>query len=333
MINPESLIEKFNSRKPSLEAWAKIILSELEADFVTNVKNYSKELFFKLPPSYRIKQDASFIKKALNTVKNYSDPISQITDQIGIRLVVLTTDEVQRVTEVISNNKNWKASKDRDYETEMDNQPYTFGYKSMHFILRPKDTLKFDNYTIGPDICCEVQVRTLLQHAYAELSHFVVYKPKLKAKNEIGYNRLLARSMALIETVDENFKNVMRSFDQDFSLESAWIAKSIELSKPLRLKPFSKDLNEGIVDSFSDVLASLDLTQFELFISENNFIFQKINDRIEADKPFYDQPIILLLYFLASEIGYDEFFNLFPFSIVYIGDVFADLGISSHYQA
>ncbi|MCC2018497.1 hypothetical protein QM121_09360 [Enterobacter hormaechei] len=57
-------------------------------------------------------------------------------------------------------------------------------------------------------ICCEVQVRTLLQHAYAELVHDSVYKPVGIVPKSA--ERHIARSMALMETTDDLFCSTMK---------------------------------------------------------------------------------------------------------------------------
>src|SRR3546814_10997244 len=54
---------------------------------------------------------------------------------------------------------------------------------------------------------CEVQLRTLLQHAHSQLTHDTIYKPKTIASSHT--KRFVARSMALIETVDDFFVQVM----------------------------------------------------------------------------------------------------------------------------
>jgi len=50
---------------------------------------------------------------------------------------------------------------------------------------------------------CEVQVRTLLQRAYAELSHDTSYKPSVTLEGDVRLQ--IARAPALVETTDEIF--------------------------------------------------------------------------------------------------------------------------------
>ena len=63
----------------------------------------------------------------------------------------------------------------------------------------------FDN-SVKPYLTCEIQIRTLLQHAFAEVSHDSTYKGPYK--NDKGILRHLAKSMALMEATDDYFCNI-----------------------------------------------------------------------------------------------------------------------------
>jgi putative GTP pyrophosphokinase len=270
-----NLLNDFRGRKKPLELWANYVLNNVINTLPSLVTGFSKESFFKTPPTLRLKDETSFINKTLK--KNYSNPIVEITDQVGIRFVLLTTDDVAKVCELVTSNSGWTSSKDRDYETEIDKNPFVFGYKSMHFVVRPKETIVLSNTKIDLSVCCEIQIRTLLQHAYAELSHFVTYKPKMKENNVKKYNRSLARSMALIETVDETFNTVMNEFVNDFGNESDWLKKILSSSSSLNTKPFNKTFNEEIIDKFRDAIVHYKLEEFDNFLNEKKFIFERIN--------------------------------------------------------
>ncbi|TOO37902.1 (p)ppGpp synthetase, partial [Vibrio parahaemolyticus] len=76
----------------------------------------------------------------------------------------------------------------------------------MHYVVRARVDLQVKGLMIKAGTPCEIQVRTLLQHAYAELTHDAVYKAKTVVEPEV--HRTVAKSMALIETTDDFFSDV-----------------------------------------------------------------------------------------------------------------------------
>ncbi|EPI1485961.1 hypothetical protein CY817_001824 [Neisseria gonorrhoeae] len=80
--------------------------------------------------------------------------------------------------------------------------------QSKHYEIRPKQAfITPENVSIPADLCCEVQVRSLLQHAYAELVHDNIYKPDGNVPKQA--EREVAKSMALMETTDDLFSRTL----------------------------------------------------------------------------------------------------------------------------
>src|SRR5690606_22227118 len=99
-------------------------------------------------------------------------------------------------------------SKDKDFEAEREAHPLEFVYQSVHYVLKSKPGQAFNGVNLPAGLACEIQVRTLLQHAHSELTHDTLYKPKATAKPAV--HRTVAKSMALIEATDEFFDEAMR---------------------------------------------------------------------------------------------------------------------------
>ena len=100
-----------------------------------------------------------------------------MTDLIGVRFVVLLSVEIRTISDIIENCDKWHATVSKDYLSEIDVNPKIFDYQSRHYEVRPITQFDYRGESITPEMCCEVQVRTLLQHAYAELVHDSIYKP------------------------------------------------------------------------------------------------------------------------------------------------------------
>ncbi|MCV5435110.1 (p)ppGpp synthetase, partial [Escherichia coli] len=72
----------------------------------------------KIEPSYRLKDISSLIEKAFYRSKNYQNPYKEITDKVGVRFVVLLTDDIPIIKEIIENFNLWEYSEDRDFIKE-----------------------------------------------------------------------------------------------------------------------------------------------------------------------------------------------------------------------
>lgn len=115
--------------------------------------------------SYRLKTKSSFERKA--KLKGYKNPSADITDILGVRVIAYVEDDVVKICSLIreifdvdelrSVNKNDELGEDR------------VGYRSYHFICNLKaDRLKLPEYKKFDGLYFEIQVRTILQHSWAE---------------------------------------------------------------------------------------------------------------------------------------------------------------------
>lgn len=126
--------------------------------------------------SARPKSILSFLTKAgkIEQVNpKYSDPINQIQDQVGARIIVFYLNDVEIVTkQVLRYNR---TIEERDVVPDSEKE---FGYFGKHFVLMLNRELK----PLGVDedllpTVFELQIKTLFQHAFSEGSHDLAYKP------------------------------------------------------------------------------------------------------------------------------------------------------------
>jgi len=118
----------------------------------------------------------SFLKKAAKIERGrrkYSDPIAEITDQIGARVIVLFQDDVDPTAELVLKYyaKVEEARKQPDSDWE-------FGYFGVHYLLPlPIEVLPSGITEEQAPSFFELQIRTLFQHAWSETNHDLGYKP------------------------------------------------------------------------------------------------------------------------------------------------------------
>jgi putative GTP pyrophosphokinase len=124
----------------------------------------------------RAKDPASFLKKAetlVNGKLKYKEPLSEIQDQIGARIITYFKSDVERIDAIV--RRFFKPIEFRDRVPESE---WEFGYFGRHYVLIIPTDVKsgsIDRKTI-PDFF-ELQVKTLFQHAWSEADHDVGYKP------------------------------------------------------------------------------------------------------------------------------------------------------------
>lgn len=156
--------------------------------------------------SHRVKEEDSLAKKLALKGEKYAT-LSDITDILGIRLVCRFADEVDRVAQQVRRLFWIDPENSVDKRTLLDTN--AFGYLSVHFICAlPQD---------GPwpealrEKRFEIQVRSLLQHAWADVNHDLGYKNQfgVPRKIERGFSRLAG----LLELVDEQFMQLRDAMD------------------------------------------------------------------------------------------------------------------------
>jgi len=127
--------------------------------------------------SARAKEVKKFVKKA-NTLNDdgtlkYTDPLNQIQDQIGARVVVFYKSDVGRIDQHVK-----KYLTAIEYKKVVPDSEEEFGYFGHHLVLvLPSDVIDRDmDRALMPDFF-ELQIKTLFQHAWSENNHDLGYKP------------------------------------------------------------------------------------------------------------------------------------------------------------
>ncbi len=103
----------------------------------------------------------------------YSEPLHQIQDQIGARIICFYLEDVDRIS--INLEKYIKSVEARLVVPESDSE---FGYFGKHYVqFIPTDVLRVDwDKRLIPEFF-ELQIKTLFQHAWSEADHDLGYKP------------------------------------------------------------------------------------------------------------------------------------------------------------
>jgi predicted RNase H-like nuclease/ppGpp synthetase/RelA/SpoT-type nucleotidyltranferase len=153
----------------------------------------------------RTKSIASFAEKASRTREGrllYADPLREITDQLGVRVVTYVLSDVDVVADLLADHAVVVDDRDMGRETADEGR---FGYASRHLLLEvPAGP---EHQLLGGRIV-QVQIRTVLQHAWAEFEHAIRYKGTIPAEHASDLDRRFTLAAGLLELADREFTTI-----------------------------------------------------------------------------------------------------------------------------
>lgn len=208
----EGQVRQYRAVRPVYQRFAASLLSVLEGA----VRGLETPAIVQV----RAKEVPSFAEKILRKRSKYVEPVHQFNDLCGGRVITSTSEQVAAVAAFIRSHFEIDEGTSEDVLDRL--RPEEFGYGSIHFTVsfRPGvfpeiddaekgrgDQSLFARYPEGkanlrgPRFRAEVQVRTLLQHAWAEVMHDSLYKGGFSVPRR--WQRDAARVAAMLEEADD----------------------------------------------------------------------------------------------------------------------------------
>lgn len=156
--------------------------------------------------SSRIKDRGSLAEK-IERKQKYAD-LADITDICGVRIITYYASDVDRIAEII------ESEFDVDHENSIDKreslEPDKFGYCSVHYVVKMGvHRLSLRECQAYKGLKCEIQIRSVLQHAWAEIEHDIGYKSEIAIPKEM--RRSFSRIAGLLEIADIEFNNIRQT--------------------------------------------------------------------------------------------------------------------------
>jgi predicted RNase H-like nuclease/ppGpp synthetase/RelA/SpoT-type nucleotidyltranferase len=146
----------------------------------------------------RTKSVASFAAKADRSVDGqrvFADPLSEITDQVGLRVITFLRDDVTTVANLLADEMQLLDDRDMGQETAREGR---WGYASRHLLVAVE----------GEQHAASIQVRTVLQHAWAEFEHDIRYKGSIPEEDAPDLDRRFTLAAGLLELADREFSAI-----------------------------------------------------------------------------------------------------------------------------
>jgi putative GTP pyrophosphokinase len=199
----ESAVSQYRIIRPTYDQLAEVAKRLLTATLNSaHIKYHSIEARAKTVDSFG---DKAAEPSESNPMKpKYPEPLKQITDMAGIRVITFLPRTVQKVCKHIE--QEFDVLKEIDKATELEDE-LKLGYQSVHFLVKMHpDRAHLSEYRPYSDLILEIQVRTLLQHAWAEMEHDIQYKSTITIPTSIK-RRFMALA-GLLEIADREFQTL-----------------------------------------------------------------------------------------------------------------------------
>lgn len=151
----------------------------------------------------RVKEKNSLAKK-IDGKNKYQD-LSEITDIVGCRIISYFEIDVEKIVALLF--KEFKIDEVNSIDKKKILDPDRFGYLSYHIICSINDErAQLREYKNYKDLKFEIQVRTILQHAWAEIEHDIGYKSNIAVPRE--FRRKFSRIASILEIADDEFSRL-----------------------------------------------------------------------------------------------------------------------------
>ncbi|MFX1317352.1 MAG: tetratricopeptide repeat protein, partial [Promethearchaeota archaeon] len=224
-----------------------------------------------LPTITRIKNFESFSEKILRK-QYFQNPFEDIKDILGLRIITYYESDLEKVIDIITNQ--FEILKGPIDKGEL-LKPSEFGYRSIHLIVSMNEKRKeLPECREYKDLCAEIQIRTVIEHAWAEIQHHLDYKPDI-SKLELSDNlkRRLDSLMALFEIANREFDYIRNENYSSFK----------KIVEEKEIKNYSKKYIQEIINN-----NELFLTNANFFYEQNQFqnLLDFANDALEVNPRF-----------------------------------------------
>lgn len=219
-------------------------------------KNLKSERIQVSAVTYRIKTLESFIEKTYR--KNYKDPFIENTDFLGVRVVFIYKDDLDKIKKIITDGFNIIEESNKVDLLGNDQ----FGYEAIHYLATIPNNYNGPRYDDIKNTICEIQIRSVLQDAWALVSHHLGYKKESQVPNEI-FRKLFALA-GTFETIDNQLvqikhdkENYLTKLRQD--IKTSNLKENINLDNLIeylknKFPNLKLETSKGVLNNFPSML-------------------------------------------------------------------------------
>ena len=243
-------------------------------DLALRLEDAMRELPSRISVKVRAKDFVSYYKKYLRLCRQSGCPEPVvITDLIGIRIICPFIEDLGLVEDVVS-----RVFTVIEVERKGERQTFKeFGYQSIHILIAIPHALREKDGFPGCDVA-EIQIRTILQDAWAEVEHELVYKAEFNPFDEPMKRKLAAvnASLSLADIIFQEIRTYQRQLNGELGKRRESFFHKIEESTDALLFAEATDKKAeaagagGAVPVLTDSVSIDDLLLSALFAHNKN---------------------------------------------------------------
>ena len=237
----EAILQEYRDQRPVFEKLQATVPEQIRTVFAeTGIVVASIES--------RIKSEESLAGKLELKGTKYAT-LKDITDIFGVRIITFYVDDVDKVASVVDRlfEVDWENSVDKRKLHEID----SFGYLSLHYICSVPDCpYRF-----------EIQMRTILQHAWANMNHDTGYKSGVEVPRD--YLRDMNRLAGMLELIDEQFSRIRTDINNYRRNVQSLVASGRLEEVPLDGDSYRSYLKLGPFDKLNRRIASVNQAEIQ----------------------------------------------------------------------
>lgn len=193
--------------------------------------------------------------------KDYEEPLKEITDLVGAKIMLTSLRYAELVYELVKKKFSTSVIEEID-KSKILKDARKFGYLGRHIVIRCNKDMEVERFRKFDGLAAEIQIKTLLQHTWAEIEHKLRYKPQIKLDEE--RQRYFDRLAAMIEVADDLFKELILEWERISNKKSQRILEEINCVEK----------NEEMI--YKDEISLLDSEAILLYLRDKR-IGQKFN--------------------------------------------------------
>lgn len=183
----------------------------------------------------RVKARKSLLDKAGKKSKSrrkYRDPIAEIKDVVGARVITYLDATVAEVATAIEND--FVVDHDHSLDKDVTLGTDRVGYRSKHYVVMLSESrLRLPECAEFRGIAFEIQVRSLLQHAWSEMEHDRRFKYRGELPDQ--FKRRFSLLAGQLEAADREFNSLAREVDEH-AARTAKVASGPEADETLSIE-------------------------------------------------------------------------------------------------
>jgi len=239
----EKIVSQYNENIPLYEGYVVKLSALLKEVLIEQHIDHIIE--------YRVKDIKHFEEKISREGKSYTNPLKEMTDICGVRIVVTRTTFVDHIIGILRSELeiDEKNSVIKLVELNIDQ----FGYLSSHLIVSLNhERTRLTEWKKYVGLQAEIQIRTQLQHAWAQISHKFSYKKASDIPTPV--QRKLFRLSALFELADEELETISMNMEKIYESSVAKISNG-DLSEELNIDSLKAYIEEShVVKYWQDII-------------------------------------------------------------------------------